>query len=518
MGSPLREARHFDLAVVGGGINGCGIAADAAGRGLGVLLLEQGDLAQGTSSASSKLVHGGLRYLEHYEFGLVRSSLAEREVLLANAPHIVWPLRFVLPHVPGMRSRVLLRLGLLLYDRLAERRRIPGSGSVDMQRDSAARPLAASIRHAFHYSDCWVDDARLVVLVARQAAERGAVVAPRTALVGATPQGSRWRLDLADRGGGLLGAGRGEVTADVLVNATGPWAGIVGAGAIRRNTGPGAAVPVRLVKGSHIVVDRIAGADAAYLLQAEDGRVVFLLPFAERFTLIGTTDVPYSGDPALASVSAEEEAYLLRVANRFLAAPLSRDRIVWRFAGVRPLFDDASADPSAVTRDYRFELDAPTGGPALLTVIGGKLTTYRKLAEAALARLAPHFRTPAGPPWTARQPLPGGDIEGGDFELFARRFRAERPAFDAAALTRLLRRYGSCTADVLGDARKPGDLGRDLGGGISERELDYLVREEWARTADDVLWRRTKAGLGLAAAELDAARWRMAEAIERLVR
>ena len=514
MASPLRNARRFDLAVIGGGINGCGIAADAAGRGLDVLLVEQGDLAQGTSSASSKLIHGGLRYLEHYEFRLVRESFEEREVLLANAPHIVWPMRFVVPHVPGMRSRLLMRAGLFLYDNLASRRRMPASGALDLTRDPAGRPLNTGHRHGFHYADCWADDARLVVTVAKAAAERGAVVATRTALASARAEGRAWRLLLEDRGGGSTH----EVAADVLVNAAGPWAGRVAANAIRRPGLSPAEIPVRLVKGSHIVLPRIAGADDAYLLQSADGRVVFLLPFARRFTLIGTTDVPFEGDPLTVAPSAGEEDYLLAVANGFLAAPLSRADIVWRFAGVRPLYDDRSANPSAVTRDYRLELDAPEGGPVLLTVVGGKLTTYRRLAEAVLGRVAPHFARGLGPAWTRGAVLPGGDIGNADFGAFARRVAAERPGIDREPLHVLLRRYGSRALDLLGDAQTLSDLGADLGGGITERELDYLVREEWAATATDVLWRRTKAGLGLDSADLARAERSMAEAIARLVR
>lgn len=514
MASPLRNARRFDLAVIGGGINGCGIAADAAGRGLDVLLVEQGDLAQGTSSASSKLIHGGLRYLEHYEFRLVRESLEEREVLLANAPHIVWPMRFIVPHVPGMRSRLLMRAGLFLYDHLATRHRMPASGVLDLNRDPAGRPLNPTLRHGFHYADCWADDARLVVTVAKAAAERGAVVATRTALAAARAEGRAWRLVLEDRGGGPTR----EVAADVLVNAAGPWAGLVAADAIRRPGFPPAAIPVRLVKGSHIVVPRIAGADDAYLLQSPDGRVVFLLPFARRFTLIGTTDVPFEGDPVSVSPSAEEEDYLLAVANRFLAAPLSRTDIVWRFAGVRPLYDDRSSNLSAVTRDYRLELEALEGGPALLTVVGGKLTTYRRLAEAVLERIAPHFTRAIGPAWTRGAVLPGGDIENADFRAFARRAEAERRGIAREPLHVLLRRYGSRVMDLLGDAQSLSDLGADLGGGITERELDYLVREEWVASANDVLWRRTKAGVGLASADLARAERNIGESITRVVR
>ena len=386
MGNFTGDTTLYDLAVIGGGINGCGIAADAAGRGLKVILIEQGDLGSGTSSASSKLIHGGLRYLEHYAFGLVRGSLAEREVLLANAPHIIWPLRFIVPHVPAMRSRALIRAGLFLYDHLARRRRIPGSRLVDLASDPAGLVLAPSFAKGFAYWDCWVDDARLVIAVAQQAAAYGAEIATRTALRSAVALSDHWQLTLADQ----RASGTSQtVCARILVNAAGPWAGEVAEQVIKPASGGQAGAPVRLVKGSHIVVPRISGADGAYLLQADDGRIVFLLPFAERFTLIGTTDVPYFGDPAEVVISDDEQAYLLRVANAFLARPLTSDDVIWRYSGVRPLFDDASDNPSAVSRDFKLALDAPAGGPALLTVIGGKLTTYRALAEEALQLITP---------------------------------------------------------------------------------------------------------------------------------
>ena len=485
---PPGQAPAYDVAVIGGGINGCGIAADAAGRGLSVLLVEQGDLASGTSSASSKLIHGGLRYLEHYEFRLVRESLQEREVLLANAPHLIRPLRFVVPHAPHMRSRLLMRAGLFLYDHLARRRRIPGSGTVDLARDPAAQPLAPHVRHAFHYSDCWVDDARLVVAVAQLAAQHGAQVLTRTPVVSATDRDGMWHLTIGAE------PTRRDVRARTLVNAAGPWAGHVSRDVIRR-AGAKRQVPVRLVKGSHIVVSRLPGAEDAYLLQADDRRVVFLLPFAERFTLIGTTDVAFDADPATAACSDEEQGYLLRVANNFLRTPLSDRDVVWRFAGVRPLYDDATDDPSAITRDYRLELEAGSGQAPLLTVVGGKVTTYRRLAEAALATLRPHVGSRVGGDWTATAPLPGGDMPGGDFAAFATAFLAQHGQLGEARVRPLLRRYGTAAAKVLAGVRHPGDLGEDLGCGLTEREVVYLARHEWVTTPADVLWRRTKAGL-----------------------
>ncbi len=501
------DATLFDLAVIGGGINGCGIAADAAGRGLTVLLIEQADLASGTSSASSKLIHGGLRYLEQYAFRLVKESLEEREVLLANAPHIVWPLRFIVPHVPGMRARPLIRAGLFLYDHLAKRRRIPASRLVDMPRDPAVRALAPHLKSAFAYWDCWVDDARLVVMVAKLAANHGARIRTRTRLVSATAGPDQWRLTIADAGTDALRRDppSDEVRARILVNAAGPWAGTLARTAIRRGN-QATEAPVRLVKGSHIVVPRIPSAESAFLLQAPDRRVVFVLPFAERFTLIGTTDLPYDGDPADVAISPEEESYLLDVANGFLATPLSATDIAWRYSGVRPLFDDKSDDPSAVTRDYKLALDVPQGSPPLLTVVGGKVTTYRRLAEAAMRLIAPHVGRPLAPAWTAKTPLPGGDMPDADFGAFAQTLMACYPDMPTPLLMRLLRRYGTNTVDVLADARTVADLGEDLGGGLSWREVIYLRDNEWAQTPEDIIWRRTKAGLEIAPDRLKAAK------------
>lgn len=513
-----RESALYDVAVIGGGINGCGIAADAAGRGLDVLLVEQGDLAQGTSSASSKLIHGGLRYLEHYDFRLVHESLAEREVLLANAPHIVWPLRFIVPHVPQMRSRILMRMGLFLYDHLARRHRVPASGTVDLTRDPAARLLSGSISQAFHYWDCWVDDARLVVSVAKLAEQHGATILTRTALAGAVADRDGWTLRLEDRSapGGEVMPVR-QVRARTLVNAAGPWVAEVDA-MIRRGGGLQPRLsppPVRLVKGSHIVVPRIAGADDAFLLQAPDKRVVFLLPFAETYTLIGTTDVPVTSTRDARTVTEAEVDYLLGVANRFLDAPLAASQIVWRFAGARALYDDANEDASAVTRDYRLVLDAPGGSAPLLTVVGGKVTTYRKLGEAGVDLVATHCGKRSGPRWTHAAALPGGEIPAADFETYAAHFVRERPGFAPRMLRRLLRRYGTRTSLLLGAARHADDLGAHLGAGLSEREVAYLVTEEWARTPEDILWRRTKAGLGLTPAELVAAEKAIGAAIAR---
>jgi glycerol-3-phosphate dehydrogenase len=475
----------YDLVVAGGGINGAGIAADAAGRGLSVLLVEKADLGGATSSASSKLIHGGLRYLEHFEFRLVREALQEREVLLANAGHIIWPQRFVLPQVAGGRSSMMLRAGLFLYDHLGQRQLIPPSASLDLRRDPAGYALRRELTHGFSYWDCRVDDARLVVLNALAAADRGAVIETRTTLRSARVRDGKWHVTIAGAGGAR------EVGARALVNATGPWVRDVGG-----DIGGCAphATPLRLVKGSHIVVPRISGANDAYLCQSADDRVVFAIPYEERFTLIGTTEVAYAGDPAAAATGRDEVDYLLALTRLFFAAPPVREDIVWSFSGVRPLYDDdADASASAVTRDYRFELSETQGAP-LLSVLGGKLTTYRRLAEAALAKLAPYFPG-MGKPWTARSPLPGGDLGEGGLAGFVKDLCRRHRGFGAAFLGRLARRYGTFVDDVLDGASTEADLGQTLGGGLTEREVVYLREREWAREPEDILWRRTKCAL-----------------------
>lgn len=475
----------YDLVVIGGGINGAGIAADAAMRGLRVLLAEAEDLAGATSSASSKLIHGGLRYLEHYEFRLVREALAEREVLLAKAPHIIRPMRFILPHAAGMRSRPLIRAGLFLYDHLAARRTLGGSQAIDLHADPAGAPLLSTLTYGFSYWDCAVDDARLVVLNAIAAREAGARVATRTPVRALRVEDGLWVV--------TLGAEARHVAARAVVNAAGPWVGDV---ARLRETSGARPADVRLVKGSHIVVPRIAGAGDAYILQNIDGRVVFALPFETDFTLIGTTEQPQTQSPRMASVTAEEEAYLLDAANRYFRVPLKPEQIVWRFAGVRPLDDDGSDNASAITRDYRLVVEAD-GTPPILHVIGGKITTYRKLAETALDLLAAYF--PAAPPGsTGASPLPGGDFGGGTFEGWFDAFARSNAGFERSTLLRLARRYGTRTARVIEGASSERDLGKDFGAGLSAREIAYLKSEEWADAAEDILWRRTKTGLHIA--------------------
>ncbi|GBD43068.1 Aerobic glycerol-3-phosphate dehydrogenase [bacterium HR40] len=488
--------RSFDLLVVGGGINGAGIARDAAGRGLSVLLVEQDDLAAHTSSRSSKLIHGGLRYLEHGEFRLVREALREREVLLANAPHLVRPLTFVLPHAADMRPAWLVRLGLFVYDHLGGRERLPRSRRVRLTaEDPFGAPLKPAFETGFLYADCWVDDARLVVLVARDAADRGARVRTRTRCIAARRGDGVFRVTLEDMRTGE----REEVRARALVNATGPWVSHF----LREVTHSQSRRDVRLVKGSHLVVPRLYEGQHAYILQNRDRRVVFVLPFADAFSLIGTTDVPVGDDPVAEEVSEAEVDYLLAAVARYWAKPPQRHDIVWRFAGVRPLYDDGIEDPSAVTRDYVLDLDAPPGEAPLLSVFGGKLTTFRRLAEHALARLTRVTPIP-GRSWTADAPLPGGDIPGADFDRFLSEAISRLPEMPRDLLDRLARAYGTRLFALLAGAKRPEELGTHFGAGLYERELAWLAREEWAEIAEDVLWRRTKLGLHFAAAQVEA--------------
>ena len=490
-----------DLLVIGGGINGCGIARDAAGRGLSVLLVERGDLAGATSSASSKLIHGGLRYLEHYEFRLVREALAEREVLLRLAPHIIRPMRFVLPHRPEMRPRWMIRAGLFLYDHLARRVSLPGAESVPVRTHPWGAPLRPEIRAAFAYSDCWVEDARLVVLNAKDAARRGEQIAVRTAFLGAERGPDAWTCRLRD----MVTDQERLVRARAVANAAGPW--VLQAEAALRGGAAPSGPRVRLVRGSHIVLPALYEGEQAYILQNDDRRVVFVIPFEGRFSLVGTTDMPHEGDPAEARCTPEEAAYLCAaVARQFRTAPRVED-IVWSYAGVRPLHDDGAADPAAVTRDYMLAVDHGPGAP-LLSVIGGKITTYRRLAEEAVGRIGAALGRGAGTPWTATAPLPGGDFAGGLAALEAA-MAHRHPWLPAPLLRRLLRAYGTETEALLDGARTLGDLGQDLGAGLTERELDWLRREEWARSAEDVLWRRSRLGLHMTPAEREAVAARM---------
>jgi glycerol-3-phosphate dehydrogenase len=472
--------------VVGGGINGAGIARDAAGRGLSVVLVEKDDLASHTSRWSSKLIHGGLRYLEYYEFRLVREALIEREVLLRAAPHIVRPLTFVLPHSPEQRPAWLIRLGLLLYDHLGGRETLPASTSVDLAAPGPlGAPLKPWVKRGFTYSDCWVEDSRLVVLNAMDAAQRGAVIRTRTRCERAGRDGRGWRAELVDAAGR-----RSQVRARALVNAAGPWVSSF----LGEALGVNSAKRVRLIKGSHIVVPRLYPGDHPYILQNDDKRIVFVIPFEGEFSLIGTTDVPYEGSPTAAAIDAEETAYLCRVVNRYFEREIAPADVVWSYAGVRPLYDDASGDASAVTRDYVFDLDAEAGRAPLLSIFGGKITTYRKLAEHALEKLQPVMGFARGP-WTAGAALPGGDMPRADFAAFLTAARREHPWVPDALLRRWARAYGTRLTAITGGASRLEDLGADLGGGLYEAEVGYLVDHEWARTAEDILWRRSRLGL-----------------------
>ena len=486
----------YDLVVIGGGINGAGIAADASARGLRVLLAEAGDLGGATSSASSKLVHGGLRYLEQYAFRLVRESLAEREILLAKAPHIVWPLSFVLPYVEGMRPAFMLRAGLFAYDHLAARHALGSSHRVNLSNDPVGRCLRADIGFGFRYWDCWVDDARLVVLNALAAREAGATVLTRTPVISLRIHNNeQWIVALRAAGGVR------EVSARCVVNAAGPWVGAVA----QLVTGGhyGRAPRLRLVKGSHIVVRRVSSSNDALIFQHRDGRVVFALPFEENFTLIGTTDVPHDGNMGDVAITTDEIEYLLNLANQFFRVPLAPSDVVWSFAGVRALDDDGSADASSVTRDYRLDLDVSLGAP-LLHVIGGKITTYRRLAEQVVDKLARHF--PALKPSTARSlHLPGGDVGPEGFDAWLQDAYRAYPRFPQEMVRRLARRYGTRMSVLLGNAHTSADLGAKFGAGLTAREVAYLRDTEWAMTADDVLWRRTKTGLHLSAIERHSA-------------
>ncbi len=482
----------FDLLIVGGGINGVGIARDAAGRGLRVLLCEKGDLAAATSSSSSKLIHGGLRYLEQYEFRLVREALVEREVLLRIAPHIAWPMRFVLPHAPEQRPAWMIRLGLFLYDHIGGRVSLPGTRQLDLRRAPQGAPLRAEFRRGFEYSDCWVDDARLVALNAMDARERGATILTRTACLSAAADGAAWRVTLADGDTGALRT----VTTRILVNAAGPWVEDVLGGRAGVNDGPHA----RLVKGSHIVLPRLYDGEQAYILQNDDDRVVFVIPYEGGYSLVGTTDIPFTGDPAHVAIEPAEAAYLCRAVSRYFAAPVQPSSIVHSYSGVRSLHDDKSDDPSSVTRDY--VLDFRSVPAPVLSVFGGKITTYRRLAEHAMDKLLPHLQAPRPKAWTGLAPLPGGDLPGGDFTGFLASLQARYPWLPAALAHRLARAYGTRAEAVLAGAQGLADLGEAFGGGLTAAELRYMMQQEWARTAEDALWRRSKLGLHLSAAEI----------------
>ncbi len=489
----------FDVAIVGGGVNGCGVARDAAGRGWSVFLCDKGDLAGATSSASTKLIHGGLRYLEYYEFRLVREALVEREILWGVAPHIIWPVRFVLPVQEGGRPAWLLRLGLFLYDHLGGRRALAPTRKVRLDREPIGLPLKPEFVRAFEYSDCGVDNSRLVVLNAMDAFERSATIAPRTRCVSGRREDGCWRLTLREETGRSVY----EVRARTIVNAAGPWAGEVLTSTLARNS-PAA---MRLVKGSHIVVPKLFAHDRCYIFQNSDGRVFFAIPFETDFTLIGTTDLDYAGDPDDVHATSDEIAYLCVAASEYFRAPLQPSQVIWSYSGVRPLYDDGASDAKAATRDYVLKLDVSAGDAPLLTVFGGKITTYRRLAESALAMLAPYLPSPRRPgSWTAKEPLPGGDFPMQEFDALCKETGRRYPFLVPSTIRRLAHGYGTRVPKVLGEARSAADLGRRFGADLTEAEVRYLSRSEWAVSTEDVLWRRSKLGLRFSEDEVVALR------------
>ncbi len=475
----------YDLAIIGGGVNGAGIARDAAGRGAKVVLLERGDLARGTSSASTKLIHGGLRYLEYYEFKLVRESLVERERLWAIAPHIVWPLRFVLPHQKGIRPAWLVRLGLFLYDHIGGRKRLPATRTLNLHKDAAGKPLKPEFTKAFEYSDCWVDDARLVVLNALDAAEHGATIRTQSEVTLLERRGDIWHIEIA---------GQGPVRAKAVVNAAGPAV----LDLLARTTGHERQPDdrIRLVRGSHIVVRKLFDTPQAYFCQNADGRIFFAIPYEDDFTLIGTTDADHEGGLDNVTATADEIAYLCGSAGGYFRQKLTPADVVQSYAGVRPLVDDGSGRPEAASRGYHFDVDSgANGGAPILSVFGGKITTYRHLAESALARLSPFLPVLDGDSWTAGKPLPGGDFATDGAPALTAALAHDYPFLEPAAVKRLVRSYGSRARCWLGNAMSSASLGADFGHGLSQAEVDYLITTEWARSAQDILWRRSKLGL-----------------------
>ncbi len=494
MASSLPAKAPFDIFIIGGGINGCGIARDAAGRGYRVGLAEMNDLASGTSSWSTKLIHGGLRYLEHYEFRLVREALMEREVLWGMAPHIIWPLRFVLPHQKGIRPAWLVRLGLFLYDHIGGRKELPATKVLDLVTDEAGVALKSGFGKAFEYSDCWVNDARLVVLNAMDARAHGADIRTRIKVVSAkretlTEIGPIWRIQLEDTQSGT----RTEVLSRLIVNAAGPWVDGVLAAAVGMNS-----KNVRLVQGSHIVIKQKFCHQRAYFFQNSDNRIFFAIPYERDFTLIGTTDQDYAGDPAHVAITEKEIDYLITGAGAYFKEPITRDDIVWTYSGVRPLFDDGASAAQEATRDYVLKAEGGGDIAPLINIFGGKITTYRRLAESMLEKIESLIGS-KGSPWTRKATLPGGDFANSGYEALVAQYQQDYPFLPEGMAHRLVRLYGTRTADILVGASKYSDLGEDFSVSLTESEVDYLMREEWAMSVDDVLWRRTKLGLIMSA-------------------
>ncbi|WFU47223.1 glycerol-3-phosphate dehydrogenase [Sinorhizobium terangae] len=489
----MPEQTIFDVFVIGGGINGCGIARDAVGRGYTVALAEMKDFASGTSSGSTKLIHGGLRYLEYYELRLVREALMEREILWAMAPHVIWPMRFVLPfHKGGLRPAWLIRLGLFLYDHIGGRKLLPPTRTLDMTRDPAGLPLKRLFTKAFEYSDGWVNDARLVVLNARDAADRGARVMPRTRVVSARRNDGHWTIETEN----MVTGARATLRARMLVNATGPWVDRVLADTIGKND----VHNVRLVQGSHIVVNKKFDDPRAYFFQNPDGRIIFAIPYENDFTLIGTTDHDFDGNPAEARISDAEIDYLCKAASEYFTDPVTRDDIVWTYSAVRPLFDDGASKAQEATRDYVLRLEGENGQAPLLNIFGGKLTTYRRLSESALEKIGEAIGV-KGRKWTAGSNLPGGDFPATGYDAEVASLKARYPFLASSHARRLVRLYGTRAARLLGKAASETDLGRRFGADLYETEVNWLIEQEWARCAEDVLWRRTKLGLKLSPAE-----------------
>jgi glycerol-3-phosphate dehydrogenase len=474
----------YDLFIIGGGINGCSIARDAAGRGITVFLAEMNDLASGTSSASTKLIHGGLRYLEHYEFRLVREALIEREVLMKSAPHIIWPLRFILPHHQGLRPRWLIRLGLFMYDHLGGRKILPPTRSVDLTIDVTGKPLKEEFTKAFEYSDCWVEDSRFVVLNARDAANKGAVIRTRTKVLSARRINNGWSIDIVGAGGNVE-----TIEAKVLLNSAGPWVSEVLSSVIGRNDPD----KIRMVKGSHLVLDKLYDHDRCYIFQNSDGRICFAIPYENNFTLLGTTDEDHKGDPGKPEISEAETDYLLAAVSEYFKKPVTREMVRWAYSGIRPLYDDGASKAQEATRDYVLKIDEPDGQAPLLSVFGGKITTSRKLAEHALEKLSVFFPN-AKAPWNRDAQLPGGDLAVADVAAYVAERQKCYSFLKPANVERMFKAYGTEIDKILEGARFASDLGKFFGP-VSEREIKHLRENEWAVTADDILWRRSKLGL-----------------------
>lgn len=480
------KSAEFDLFIVGGGINGCGIARDAVGRGFSVALCEKKDLACGTSSGSTKLVHGGLRYLEHYEFRLVREALSEREVLWKMAPHIIWPLRFVLPHHSGLRPSWFLRLGLFIYDHIGGRKKLPATKTLNLKTDQTGVPLKGQFVKGFEYSDCWVDDARLVVLNAMDAKAKGARIETRTECVDARREDGVWKITTKD-----LTTGEQKVTtAKLLINASGPWVDRF----LNNSLGDNSAKNVRLVQGSHIVVPKMFDHDRCYIFQNEDDRIIFAIPYEQDYTLIGTTDHDFEGELDSFGISDYEIGYLCDAASEYFNKPVKREEVVWTYSGVRPLYDDGASKAQEATRDYVLRQDGSGGDAQLLNVFGGKITTYRRLAESMMEKVEAILGKKSAA-WTENSTLPGGDFAEDKFETLVNDISLKYSFLEKKNIMRLVRSYGTNASVILENCSEIKDLGQDFGAGLFEKEVQYLIDNEWAKAADDIVWRRSKLGI-----------------------